>query len=235
MSKESNLRFAIKSIKTNSKQSKDFDVNVRNGHTIKYGHFSYLRKSGIYKIVCYDSDKIYIGSSKDVQNRVIKHFSLLRKNTHPNAVLQQDYNTFGFSRFDVQIIEETDVDLISKETKYQIEFGIENLYNELIKGVYTSEKHKLSCINADKSSHQTKEYREKMSKLKSNKIAKFDIKGEYIETYESSKFICDTFGYTRSVILSACNGSKKTAYGFQWRYVDNNNNILNSGRKRTKI
>lgn len=46
--------------------------------------------------------------------------------------------------------------------------------------------------------------------------------------------ICETLGYTRSVILSCCNGSKPKAYGYKWRYIDDNGNILKSGYTKAR-
>ena len=68
-----------------------------------------------------------------------------------------------------------------------------------------------------------------MHNLKSNKIAQYDYYGNLIKIWDSSRTICDTTNYTRSVILSCCNGNKKTAYGYIWRYVDDNGDILTSG------
>lgn len=33
-------------------------------------------------------------------------------------------------------------------------------------------------------------------------------------------------------IRGCCNGSKNTAYGYIWRYIDNDNNIINDGYKK---
>lgn len=68
-----------------------------------------------------------------------------------------------------------------------------------------------------------------MSKLKSNKIAQYDLHMNVIKIWESSNEICEILGHTKSVILSCCNGSKPRAYGFNWRYVDDNGNIVSNG------
>ena len=68
-----------------------------------------------------------------------------------------------------------------------------------------------------------------MSKLKSNKIAQYDLNMKVIKIWESSNEIHEVLGHTKSVILSCCNGSKPRAYGFNWRYVDDNGNIVSNG------
>lgn len=65
-----------------------------------------LKKSpGIYKISCTQTDKVYIGESFNVSNRISKHFTLLRKNTHNNQILQNIYNKYGEETIVVEIIE----------------------------------------------------------------------------------------------------------------------------------
>ena len=50
------------------------------------------KKPGIYKISCTETDKVYIGESVDISQRMQKHFSLLRKNKHSNPILQNIFN-----------------------------------------------------------------------------------------------------------------------------------------------
>lgn len=68
-----------------------------------------------------------------------------------------------------------------------------------------------------------------MSKLKTNKVAQYYMDGELIKIWDSAVQICENLGYTRSVILSCCNGNKPHAYSYLWRYVDDNGNIVNDG------
>ena len=96
-------------------------------------------------------------------------------------------------------------------------------------GKHHTEETKEKLRQIDKSYTQTKEYRENMRKLKSNKIAQYTLDMKLIKIWDSSKDICDEWHYTRSVILSCCNKSKPHGYGYNWRYVDDNGNILESG------
>ena len=58
--------------------------------------------SGIYKITNQLNGKIYVGQSKNVYARKVEHFAALRRNKHPNQLMQKDWNKSnrGF-RFDV--------------------------------------------------------------------------------------------------------------------------------------
>lgn len=65
-----------------------------------------LQKSpGIYKISCTQTDKVYIGESFNISNRISKHFALLRKNVHNNQILQNIYNKYGEETIVVEVIE----------------------------------------------------------------------------------------------------------------------------------
>ena len=237
---DNKINFSIKLVTKRTDRKTDGETSfngygkVRSNQNVKYGVFAKLHKPGIYSIICNKTNKVYIGSSNDVQRRCIKHFSELRLNRHRCKQLQLDYNIFGYDSFSVEIIEETDEFLLEKEKQYQINKGIENLYNEKISNYYMKEELKTVLAHNNKSSHKTDEYRTKMSKLKTNKIAKFELNGDYIETFDSAIKVCEKFNYTRSVILSACNGSKKTAYGFQWRYVDDDYNIITNGYEKAR-
>ena len=68
-----------------------------------------------------------------------------------------------------------------------------------------------------------------MSKLKTNKIAQYHFTGKLLKIWDSAIQICNELGYTRSVILNCCNRNKPHAYGFDWRYVDDNGNIVENG------
>lgn len=61
--------------------------------------------SGIYKIVCYDNNKFYIGSSIDINRRLKQHISLLKNNKHENQYLQKSWNQYGEQNFRYEIIE----------------------------------------------------------------------------------------------------------------------------------
>ncbi len=61
--------------------------------------------SGIYKITCTANKRIYIGSALNLYGRKAKHFSLLRRNTHHNPILQNAWNKYGESAFTFEVLE----------------------------------------------------------------------------------------------------------------------------------
>lgn len=76
--------------------------------------------SGVYAIYNYVEDKIYIGSSKDVQRRIAQHFYSLKRNEGVNFRLQNSFNKYGENSFIVFILEEAQekINLQNAENKY---------------------------------------------------------------------------------------------------------------------
>lgn len=196
----------------------------RSTDCINYGAFSKLKGQGVYQIRCIEENKCYIGSSKDCQERVQKHFSELRFNRHTNKRLQEAFNKYGIEKFIYSIVlyVAKEEDLLTKETEYQVKIGIDNLYNDKITGVYMSDELKARYTNIDQSYKQTLEYRMKLAASRqNNKIARCDyVTGKILYVYENFVHLKEVNpNVKRSTLLSACNGNKKSAYGYKWKYV----------------
>lgn len=75
---------------------------------------------GIYKITNTTNNRIYIGSSKNVEYRFVQHLSQLMANTHHSYKLQSDFNKYGISAFSFNILEivANDKDLLKREQYY---------------------------------------------------------------------------------------------------------------------
>lgn len=75
----------------------------------QYNVQSKLKKSsGIYLISCSETDKVYIGETVNLSQRIQKHFSCLRHKTHSNPILQNIFNKYGEETFSVQVLEYLD-------------------------------------------------------------------------------------------------------------------------------
>ena len=199
---------------------------IRKNNYNPYGRFSDYKFAGIYSIRNIITNKEYIGAIKQIKLRLGKQFIELELNRHRTKELQKDFNKYGTNSFEILIYEKTDENLLEKEKQYQINKGIDNLYNEKISGYYIKEEYRQQLASSDKTTHKSKEYREKMHKLKAHKIAQFNLNKELIKIWDSCRDIVNELGFTQSVILSCCNGSKKRAYGFYWKYLDQNDNII---------
>ncbi len=74
---------------------------------------------GIYMIKCLKNQKIYIGSSINIERRWEGHKSLLRKNKHHSVYLQNSWNIYGAEYFYFNTIELCEKDqLIIREQFY---------------------------------------------------------------------------------------------------------------------
>lgn len=88
---------------------------------------------GIYKIQdC--SGKLYIGSSVQIEKRLMQHKYALRRNSHKNPILQASFNKYGETYFTFDIVEETLLaDLYVTEQKHLDTlfntFPIDMIYN----------------------------------------------------------------------------------------------------------
>lgn len=88
---------------------------------------------------------IYVGSSKNINNRILNHKYNLKKNTHSNHHLQSDFNLYGIDSFTFEILEKCkDGDHFGLEQKYLDElmpfYKLGNGYNiaEIAGGMQTS-------------------------------------------------------------------------------------------------
>lgn len=73
-------------------------------------------KSGIYCIRNVINNKLYVGSSKNIKDRLIGHKRMLRKGSHDNDHLQHSWDKYGEEYFDFYALEEVEeVNLLKRE------------------------------------------------------------------------------------------------------------------------
>jgi group I intron endonuclease len=76
-----------------------------------------ILKYDIYEILCEGNGKRYFGRSQETEKRWRAHRNMLRKNSHRNMNLQEDWNVYGEEMFKFSILESFSElsDSISKE------------------------------------------------------------------------------------------------------------------------
>ncbi len=121
-------------------------------------------KSGIYTITNKTSNKVYVGSSVDLQKRNKDHFSYLRANTHHNIHLQRAFNKYGESSFVFDVVKfcPDDAELLIILEKE--EFGshdFEELYNIVEPGPNPMHNREFTEEHKEKISKALKEYNKK--------------------------------------------------------------------------
>ena len=97
--------------------------------------------SGIYQIINNINGKVYIGHSVNISFRWYNHMNNLLKGNHHNSKLQDDFNTYGLSAFNFNILDtlEGKSNLILKEQEYLDKLDFTNNYN--LSNALEKEKH----------------------------------------------------------------------------------------------
>ncbi len=135
---------------------------------------------GIYKIQNILDNKIYIGSSVNIQNRKYKHFWLLSKNKHDNKHLQNSFNKNSKEVFEFTIIELCD---------YKSLVERENYYINYFKSNDSNYGYNLATVNEFRRNTYNEEVKIRLSSynlLKNGNFNKFSVKN--IETNEEFIF-----------------------------------------------
>lgn len=170
---------------------------------------------GIYKITS-PSDKIYIGSSKNLDKR--KEDYKYRR-TQRQIKLKASIEKYGWFNHKFEIIEECLFEELNVRERYWQEF-----YNSVETG--------LNCIyvKTDKKPQvMSKETRLKMKEhLKKrlllndapgNKaILQYDLEGNFIKEWISFQEVEMNLGFSDRALIDVCKERKISACGFVWRY-----------------
>lgn len=79
------------------------------------------KTSGIYKITCIPTGKIYIGSTNNLFRRWITHRRDLRGNYHRNSYLQHAWNKYGETVFLFEVIEFCSIENLIPREQYWLD------------------------------------------------------------------------------------------------------------------
>lgn len=121
-------------------------------------------KSGIYQIRNLLNNKIYIGSTKDLERRCRFHFNALNRGKHENKYLQRAYNKQGKDNFIFEVIE-----FCNPEIRFEIEQYWINKYIGNVICYNLNEKASCPPIRTKEQGNSpifTKEQREYLSNVK---------------------------------------------------------------------
>lgn len=194
---------------------------------------------GIYRILNKVNNKVYIGQSIDVENRLKQYKSCLNRGDHHNPHLQHSWDKYGEDVFEFGIItkcDESELDdlEISFIANYD-SFNSEKGYNKETGGDLNKHMSDESCRKISESckglfagdnnpfygAHHTKENRKKMSELMSGENNPF-----YGKTHtEENRMKISKAKNTSGFLYVYKDSRKDTKQGFIWRYEyqDKNN------------
>lgn len=126
--------------------------------------------TGIYKITNTITNKIYIGSAINIENRWNQHRTYLSKGNHRLPKLQNSVNKHGISNFIFEVIEECSKDLLIEREQYWINVldSYNNGYNSRPiahsnLGLKFSDEHKSKISKSHKGKIVSEESKKKMS------------------------------------------------------------------------
>lgn len=87
-----------------------------------------MRVCGIYKIRNTANGNVYVGSSVNVESRIFKHLSFLRRGDHPNGHLQAAFALYGEAAFEYELIEACNRDQLLTREQHHID-SLKPAYN----------------------------------------------------------------------------------------------------------
>lgn len=124
---------------------------------------------GIYKIENIINNKVYIGSSIDIEKRFYKHLWMLRKGVHDNNYLQNSFNEHGEENFKFSIIESCSEDMLIE---------MENFFLNLLNSSHVNYGYNLATVNEFRRNNYNDEVKIKLSKhnlSKNGNFSKFSL------------------------------------------------------------
>lgn len=198
----------------------------------------------IYQIINDINNKIYIGKTEfSIDKRFKEHCSDAFKERNEKRPLYSAMRKYGIEHFHIELIEETDFP--EEREKYWIEQkqSFKKGYNATLGGdgkkyldydlILATYKEIQNCtkvaemLNISKDSVSTivKSFGEKVLSVKEvgeasgTLINQYDLKGNFIQTFPSIKSAAKSLGVAGvSHISDVCKGTRKTAYGYIWKY-----------------
>jgi group I intron endonuclease len=200
-----------------------------------------MRYSGIYQIKNIVNDKVYIGSTTNLYERLTyHHYGRLKRGTHKNHHLQAAWNKYGEQSFEYSILELTqDVkSVLLEREKYYLDITkcfIRNFgYNKnmfpnsplgLKKTEETKRKISLSMLGKpswNKGNETPVHAKKKMSERKEfykKKIEKVCPDSGLVTEYESLKD-AERDGFHRYHVGECCRGIIEKHKGYFWKYKE---------------
>jgi group I intron endonuclease len=195
---------------------------------------------GIYKITN-PQGKIYIGKSTNLHKR-IKEYSILSQ-IKGQPKIYNSIKKYGYENHLFEIIETCDKNIINEKEIYWINFydsvtiGLNlkqggeggNHHPETILKMRNTKLNKKQPWSipqatimgkANKGKIRTEEFKTNIRLNNSKPVLQYDKQGNFIKIWECGFDAARFLGKPNSAISECCNGKRKTAYGYIWRFKE---------------
>ena len=154
---------------------------------------------GIYKIINIKNNKVYIGSSENIDQRIKQHIRELKNNKHHSYKLQIDWNKFGEDNFISELLEEiNNIELLRERELYWIKFfnSINEGYNLTDNTSINKKDKNVKLIELKKNFKQIK-YKNIIISIQNRDYWKKDIKrlNREINLYTILPIFCNVIEY----------------------------------------
>ena len=183
------------------------------------------------------NDKLYIGSSVDIASRFSLHMGRDARK-YPEHPFYKEINEYGRDSFEVIILEECQRDkLIEKEQYYydllkpqynKVRPAENNFVYEEVRKRASENSNTPLHVQKRKELYNSPNYKEYFRNMHTNKMKPVEMMENdiviktFISMQEASRYITETTDFKgknkTSKIKSVCDGERKTAFGFKWRY-----------------
>lgn len=155
--------------------------------------------SGIYMIKNTVNNKVYIGSSVNLNRRIKKHFYEIKKKFHHNKHLEKAVHKYGVENFEIYLLEVFDI--ITDNKLRKIEESFIEKYDSYKKGYNQLENKQSHLTRLNKS----KNHIDNNKKLQSKAVIMFDKKtGDKLKEFPSVSDASRYLGTSSTNISHAC-------------------------------
>ncbi len=194
--------------------------------------------TGVYKITNNLTGEFYIGASVDISMRYGTHMGRDARNYQHKHHFYKDIITFGRDNFSLEILHTCErEELLKWEQHYydllnptynKVRPAENNFMHQEVLEKASKNSNTPEIVEKRKELYNSTEYKEHFRNVHIDQmkpvqmILHNELLKEFISLQEASRYITETTEFNgknkASKIKAVCDGERKTAYGYEWRY-----------------